>query len=121
MALLRLKSITKSFGAIHALNGVDVEIRPGQIVALVVWCGEEDPAEGLARGRRIVGHLREHEPTLRRQATALLELASSALGSRAVRKMIGMWLLTAVNVCASSRPLCPGKSMSRSRQVQASW
>ena len=35
-------------------------------------------------------------------ATALLGQASPALGSRAVRKMIGRWLLAAVNVCASS-------------------
>ena len=35
MALLRLKGITKSFGAIHALNGVDVEIHPGEIVGLM--------------------------------------------------------------------------------------
>ncbi|MGE0008233.1 MAG: ATP-binding cassette domain-containing protein [Parvibaculaceae bacterium] len=35
MALLRLRSITKSFGAIHALNGVDAEIHAGEIVGLM--------------------------------------------------------------------------------------
>ena len=35
MALLKLRGITKSFGAIHALNGVDIDIRPGEIVGLM--------------------------------------------------------------------------------------
>ena len=35
MALLRLKSITKHFGAIEALNGVDLEIEPGEVVGLM--------------------------------------------------------------------------------------
>ena len=35
MALLKLRGITKSFGAIHALNGVDIDIHPGEIVGLM--------------------------------------------------------------------------------------
>jgi simple sugar transport system ATP-binding protein len=35
MALLELKGITKEFGAIHALNGVDLELEPGEIVGLM--------------------------------------------------------------------------------------
>ncbi|MBP0482515.1 ATP-binding cassette domain-containing protein [Sagittula salina] len=35
MSLLDLKGITKSFGAIHALNGVDLSIAPGEAVGLM--------------------------------------------------------------------------------------
>ena len=35
MSLLELKQITKSFGAIHALQGVDLSIAPGQTVGLM--------------------------------------------------------------------------------------
>lgn len=35
MSLLELKNITKSFGAIHALNGVDLSISPGEAVGLM--------------------------------------------------------------------------------------
>ncbi|SMX45026.1 ATP-binding cassette domain-containing protein [Maliponia aquimaris] len=35
MALLELKNITKSFGAIHALNGVDLTLQPGEAVGLM--------------------------------------------------------------------------------------
>lgn len=35
MALLELNGITKSFGAIHALNGVDLHIEPGEAVGLM--------------------------------------------------------------------------------------
>ena len=35
MSLLELKQITKSFGAIHALQGVDLSIAPGQAVGLM--------------------------------------------------------------------------------------
>ncbi len=33
--LLKLSSVTRSFGAIHALRGVDFEIRPGEVMGLV--------------------------------------------------------------------------------------
>lgn len=35
MSLLELQGITKSFGAIHALNGIDLTIRPGEAVGLM--------------------------------------------------------------------------------------
>lgn len=35
MHLLELKEITKSFGAIHALQGVDLHINPGEVVGLM--------------------------------------------------------------------------------------
>lgn len=35
MSLLELKGITKSFGAIHALNGIDLSIAPGEAVGLM--------------------------------------------------------------------------------------
>ena len=35
MGLLVLDGITKSFGAIHALNGVDLSIGPGEAVGLM--------------------------------------------------------------------------------------
>ncbi|UCH26320.1 MAG: sugar ABC transporter ATP-binding protein [Trueperaceae bacterium] len=35
MALLELQSITKNFGAIHALVGVDLELNPGQVLGLM--------------------------------------------------------------------------------------
>ena len=35
MSLLELSGITKSFGAIHALNGVDLKIAPGEAVGLM--------------------------------------------------------------------------------------
>lgn len=35
MSLLELKGITKSFGAIHALNGIDLTIAPGEAVGLM--------------------------------------------------------------------------------------
>jgi simple sugar transport system ATP-binding protein len=35
MSLLALNRITKSFGAIHALQGVDLEIQPGEAVGLM--------------------------------------------------------------------------------------
>lgn len=35
MSLLELKNITKSFGAIHALQGVDLTINPGEAVGLM--------------------------------------------------------------------------------------
>src|SRR5689334_7437257 len=35
MALLELKGITKEFGAIHALNGVDIAFEPGEIIGLM--------------------------------------------------------------------------------------
>jgi len=35
MSLLELTGITKSFGAIHALQGVDLEINPGEAVGLM--------------------------------------------------------------------------------------
>ncbi|KUF09343.1 ATP-binding cassette domain-containing protein [Pseudoponticoccus marisrubri] len=35
MSLLELESITKSFGAIHALSGVDLSIAPGEAVGLM--------------------------------------------------------------------------------------
>jgi D-xylose transport system ATP-binding protein len=33
--LLELRGITKSFGSVQALNGVDFEVRPGEVMALV--------------------------------------------------------------------------------------
>jgi D-xylose transport system ATP-binding protein len=33
--LLELRNITKSFGSVQALNGVDFEVRPGEVMALV--------------------------------------------------------------------------------------
>ncbi|HST38608.1 MAG TPA: ATP-binding cassette domain-containing protein [Conexibacter sp.] len=33
--LLRLEGIRKSYGAVHALNGVDLEVRQGEVLALV--------------------------------------------------------------------------------------
>ena len=33
--LLEIRNITKSFGSVHALNGVDFEVRPGEVMALV--------------------------------------------------------------------------------------
>lgn len=35
MSLLELREITKSFGAIHALQGVDLEVEPGEAVGLM--------------------------------------------------------------------------------------
>lgn len=35
MSLLRLENITKSFGAIHALQGVNLDIEPGEAVGLM--------------------------------------------------------------------------------------
>ena len=35
MSLLELRNITKSFGAIHALQGVDLTIEPGEAVGLM--------------------------------------------------------------------------------------
>ncbi|MGP6086015.1 ATP-binding cassette domain-containing protein [Antarctobacter jejuensis] len=35
MALLELNEITKSFGAIHALNGVNLHIKPGEAIGLM--------------------------------------------------------------------------------------
>lgn len=35
MSLLELKNITKSFGAIHALQGVNLDIQPGEAVGLM--------------------------------------------------------------------------------------
>ena len=33
--LLELRGITKSFGSVQALDGVDFEVQPGEIMALV--------------------------------------------------------------------------------------
>ncbi len=33
--LLQLEGIRKSYGAVHALNGVDLEVQPGEVLALV--------------------------------------------------------------------------------------
>src|SRR5690242_9620741 len=33
--LLSLRGIQKSFGAVHVLRGVDLDVRPGQVTALV--------------------------------------------------------------------------------------
>ena len=33
--LLSLRNIQKSFGAVHVLRGVDLDVRPGQVTALV--------------------------------------------------------------------------------------
>jgi D-xylose transport system ATP-binding protein len=33
--LLEIRDISKSFGSVHALNGVDFEVRPGEVMALV--------------------------------------------------------------------------------------
>src|ERR1044072_2449674 len=33
--LLRLRGIDKSFGAVHVLRGVDFDVRPGEVTALV--------------------------------------------------------------------------------------
>ncbi|HRO11340.1 ATP-binding cassette domain-containing protein [Amaricoccus sp.] len=35
MSLLRLKDVSKSFGAIEALRGIDLEIAPGEVVGLM--------------------------------------------------------------------------------------
>uniref|UniRef100_UPI00260D8DFB ATP-binding cassette domain-containing protein n=1 Tax=Pelagibius sp. TaxID=1931238 RepID=UPI00260D8DFB len=35
MSLLELNDITKSFGAIHALQGIDLSIKPGEAVGLM--------------------------------------------------------------------------------------
>ena len=35
MSLLELDSITKSFGAIHALQGVSLSVAPGEAVGLM--------------------------------------------------------------------------------------
>ena len=35
MSLMELRQVTKSFGAIHALNGVDLSIAPGEAIGLM--------------------------------------------------------------------------------------
>ncbi|MBT56272.1 MAG: sugar ABC transporter ATP-binding protein [Mameliella sp.] len=35
MSLMELRQVTKSFGAIHALNGVDLKLEPGEAVGLM--------------------------------------------------------------------------------------
>lgn len=35
MALLELRGVTKSFGAIHALQGIDLSVEPGEVVGLM--------------------------------------------------------------------------------------
>ena len=36
MPVLELRGVTKSFGAIHALNGVDLAIERGEAIGLMV-------------------------------------------------------------------------------------
>ncbi len=33
--VVRLKGVTKTYGSVHAVNGIDMEIRHGEIVALL--------------------------------------------------------------------------------------
>lgn len=33
--ILRLRGIEKNFGAVHVLRGVDLDVRPGEVTALV--------------------------------------------------------------------------------------
>ena len=58
--LLRAHGITKHYGGINALNAVDLEIRPGEVVALMgengagkstmakIIAGVEQPDSGIA-------------------------------------------------------------------------
>ncbi|WP_425099267.1 ATP-binding cassette domain-containing protein [Tropicibacter sp. S64] len=70
MSLLELAGVTKSFGAIHALNGVDLRIAPGEAVGLMgdngagkstlmkIIAGNFPPTTGkmLIEGREVVFH-----------------------------------------------------------------
>ncbi len=46
--LLSLRGIEKSFGAVHVLRGVDFDVFPGQVTALVGdnGAGQEHPDQG---------------------------------------------------------------------------
>ena len=41
-SLLKLSFITRSFGAIHALKGVNFEIKTGMVFALETYCPASD-------------------------------------------------------------------------------
>src|SRR6185437_2572434 len=48
--LLQLRNITKSFGAVSVLRGVDIDVRAGQVTALVVdnGAGKSTLIKGIA-------------------------------------------------------------------------
>ena len=41
--LLSLRGITKSFGAVRALNGVDLDIAPGEVLGLMATTARANP------------------------------------------------------------------------------
>jgi len=70
IAVLEARNITRSFGAVRALNGVDLSVRPGEVVGLVgdngagkstllkILCGALQPSSGqvLVDGSPVVLH-----------------------------------------------------------------
>ncbi len=74
MTLLECRSVTKAFGALVALNGVDLTLREGEILGLIgpngagkstlfnIIAGLERPTAGTVRYRdRTVSGLKAHE------------------------------------------------------------
>ena len=49
--LLSLRGVNKSFGAVDVLRGVDLDVRPGKVTALVGdnGAGQEHPDQGHRR------------------------------------------------------------------------
>ena len=64
---LKLEGIKKSFGGVHALKGVDLEIRKGEIHCLAGenGCGKSTLIKAISSGRRLHldrwGKSREYE------------------------------------------------------------
>jgi ABC-type sugar transport system ATPase subunit len=87
-ALLSLHGIGKSYGAVRAVRGVDLAIRPGEVVALCgdngagksslvkIIAGAQPPSEGALRLRgKAVAFASPHEALLHGIATIYQELA----------------------------------------------
>lgn len=110
MALLELTSISKHFGAIHALNDVSLSIEPGQVIGLMgdngagkstlvkIIAGNFPPTHGAMRmeGQTMVLHkpidAREHGIEIVHQDLALcdnLTAAANVYLGRELRKGIG--------------------------------
>ena len=72
--MIDIKNITKSFGSLQVLKGIDLHINKGEVVSIVGPSGA-----GKTTLLQIIGQPRSHPSILPISATAIWDLCSSSI------------------------------------------